>query len=122
MSDGQWAGRMESIREAENNLTGQLNYGGLIRDSATRRLVLDYKQGDLVDEIGQMRRLAQAFLALADALDDPGIECSVQMPAAEDADENGFVEWLRSGVWLRGLVSGNRPVDATHWRPLPSKR
>lgn len=66
---------MGSIREAEKNLTGQLNYGGLVQDSATRRLVLDYKQGDLVDEIGQMRRLAQAFLELADALEDPGIVC-----------------------------------------------
>lgn len=106
---------MHDIEAAEMKLRAQLNYGGIVHDQADHNLVMDYRQGDLPDEIGQMRRLASAFSELADALEEKGLACSEQRPSADDADENGFVEWLRSGQWLRGLWN-DQPIDATRWR------
>lgn len=113
---------MTMIKEADKRLTEQLNYGGITLDPDTNRLVMDYAQGDLTDEIGQMRRLSQAFDQLADALEDQGVACSERLPTEDDADANGFVEWRRSGRWVRNLVSGGQPVDATHWRRLPARQ
>ncbi|WP_300500756.1 hypothetical protein [Marinobacter sp.] len=109
------------IEVAEKNLKVQMNYGGILHDPNDHKLVMDYRQGDLPDEIGQMRRLAMAFNKLADALEDKGIDCSERLPQEDDADENGFVEWLRSGVWLRGPVSEGKPVDASRWRSMGSR-
>ncbi len=103
------------IEAAEKRLRVQLNYGGIVHDPEDHKLVMEYRQGDLPDEIGQMRRLASAFNSLADALEEKGVACVERLPKADDADENGFVEWLRSGQWLRGLWE-DQPVDATRWR------
>lgn len=111
---------MPEIEAAEKRLRVQLNYGGIVHDPADHKLVMEYRQGDLPDEIGQMRRLASAFNELADALEDKGRACSEQLPSADDADENGFVEWLRSGQWLRGLWE-EQPVDATRWRCMSTR-
>lgn len=108
----------EEVLAAENRLSTQLNYGGIERDSVSGKLEMNYRPGDLPDEIGQMRRLARAFEALADSLEDKGIECAQRLPTQDDADDNGDVEWLRSGVWMRGRVSTGVPVDATRWRCL----
>ena len=43
-------------------------------------------------------------------------DCNIRLPSSDDADKNGMVEWLRSGVACRNTVDGGRPVDATHWR------
>lgn len=59
---------MSEIEAAEKRLRVQLNYGGIVHDPADHKLVMEYRQGDLSDEIGQMRRLASAFNELADAL------------------------------------------------------
>lgn len=111
---------MSDIELAEITLKAQLNYGGILRDPKDHKLVMDYCQGDLPDEIGQMRRLASAFNSLADALEDKGIACSERLPNADDADASGFVEWLRSGQWLRGLWQ-EQPVDATRWRCMSAR-
>jgi hypothetical protein len=52
------------IQEAEKRLTAQLNYGGihLNRMHSPGHLSLEYQQGDLVDEVAQMRVLASAFM------------------------------------------------------------
>lgn len=103
------------IEAAEKRLRVQLNYGGIVHDPEDHKLVMEYRQGELPDEIGQMRRLASAFNSLANALEEKGVACVERLPKADDADENGFVEWLRSGQWLRGLWE-DKPVDATRWR------
>lgn len=71
---------MTEIVAAENNLTAQLNYGGILHDPDDHKLVMEYRQGDLPDEIGQMRRLAAAFNGLADALEDKGVDCAERLP------------------------------------------
>lgn len=103
------------VAAAEQRLRVQLNYGGIIRDPESGKLSMNFRHGDLPDEIGQMRRLASAFDSLADALEDKGVACKDRLPGADDADEKGFVEWLRSGQWLRGGWE-EQPVDATRWR------
>lgn len=60
---------MSEILASEKRLRVQLNYGGIVHDPFDRNLVMEYQQGDLPDEIGQMRRLASAFNELADALE-----------------------------------------------------
>lgn len=74
---------MSEIEAAEKRLRTQLNYGGLIHDPADHKLEMEYRQGDLPDEIGQMRRLASAFNELADVLEEKGLACSEQLPSAE---------------------------------------
>lgn len=111
---------MSEIESAEKRLRAQLNYGGIAHDPTDHKLVMEYRQGDLPDEIGQMRRLASAFKELADAFEDKGLDCSEKRPSADDADENGFVEWLRSGQWLRGPWK-EQPVDATRWRCMGAR-
>lgn len=71
---------MIDIETAEKNLRVQLNYGGIVQTPEGRMLVMEYHEGDLPDEIGQMRRLASAFSSLADALEDKGLFCSEQLP------------------------------------------
>lgn len=46
---------------------------------------------------------------------------SEQLPTKEDADENGLIEWFRSGVWVRGSISNDVPVDATAWRHIDER-
>lgn len=61
----------ERISRAEKNVNEQLSYGGIFPSSGPFGGTLDYRyqDGDLADEIGQMRRLADAFSQLADALE-----------------------------------------------------
>ena len=59
------------VKEAENEVYQCLNYGGIFHDEAptSKAIELAYEQGDLSDEIPQMRRLANALNELADALE-----------------------------------------------------
>lgn len=68
-SFGEQVEPMVRVEQAERNLTAQLNYGGIFIDHqhTSRHITMEYEQGDLPDEIGQMRRLAEAFTELADA-------------------------------------------------------
>jgi hypothetical protein len=43
-------------------------------------------------------------------------------PGVEDADGNGDVLWLRSGVECLGRVASGCPLDASHWRETDSKQ
>lgn len=60
----------ETIHSAERELQNLLNYGGinLTQPPSPGRLSIDFRQGDLSQEIRQMRRLSDAFSRLADAL------------------------------------------------------
>lgn len=60
------------VANADRRLQMELNYGGIFVNSMCNpgHIHMEWKNGgDLEDEIGQMRRLAAAFLELADALD-----------------------------------------------------
>lgn len=59
------------IKLAEKHVNEQLSYGGIFPGTGPfgRTLEYRYQDGDLVDEIGQMRRLADALNSLADALE-----------------------------------------------------
>lgn len=61
----------ERIKRAEKHVNEQLSYGGVFPSIGPfgRTLEYRYQDGDLVDEIGQMRRLAKALSDLADALE-----------------------------------------------------
>lgn len=61
----------ERVRQAEKRINALLNYGGIHLDHvhSPGYLSLEYQQGDLSDEIGQMRNLSNAFADLADALE-----------------------------------------------------
>ena len=61
----------ERIIRAEKHVNEQLSYGGIFPDTGPFGGTLEYRylDGDLADEIGQMRRLADAFSQLADALE-----------------------------------------------------
>ncbi|EGR1049103.1 hypothetical protein RZ186_003335 [Vibrio cholerae] len=60
------------VKKAENEVYQCLNYGGIFHDEAptSKAIELAYEQGDLSDEIPQMRRLANALNELADALEE----------------------------------------------------
>jgi hypothetical protein len=89
---------INEIETAEKNLRAQLNYGGILHNPNDCKLAMEYRQRDLPNEIGQMRRLAHAFNSLADALEDKGTACSERLPKEDDADIHGNVEWLRGQV------------------------
>ncbi|WP_456017470.1 hypothetical protein [Pseudomonas fluorescens] len=59
------------IKQAEKRVNEQLSYGGIFPATGPFGSTLEYRyqDGDLVDEIGQMRRLASALNHLADALE-----------------------------------------------------
>lgn len=59
------------VKRAEREVHACLNYGGIFHDGGptTQELELAYDQGDLSDEIPQMRRFAAALNELADALE-----------------------------------------------------
>ncbi len=61
----------ERIKRAEKHVNEQLSYGGIFPSTGPFGSTLEYRyqDGDLVDEIGQMRRLAGALNQLADALE-----------------------------------------------------
>jgi len=61
----------ERIKRAEKHVNEQLSYGGISPRNGPfgRTLQYRYQDGDLVDEIGQMRRLADALNRLANALE-----------------------------------------------------
>lgn len=61
----------ERIKRAEKLVNEQLSYGGIFPSTGPFGSTLEYRyrDGDLVDEIGQMRRLAGALNQLADALE-----------------------------------------------------
>ncbi|MFW5301077.1 hypothetical protein ACOAMY_17290 [Pseudomonas aeruginosa] len=61
----------ERIKRAEKHVNEQLSYGGIFSITGPFGSALEYRyqDGDLVDEIGQMRRLADALKNLADALE-----------------------------------------------------
>ncbi|NIE78362.1 hypothetical protein F3J45_28450 [Pantoea sp. Ap-967] len=63
--------RRERIERAEKHVNEQLSYGGIfpLNGPFGKTLELRYWDGDLADEIGQMRRLADALNQLADALE-----------------------------------------------------
>lgn len=62
------------IALAEKEVRACLNYGGVYYDStaSSKELVLDYAQGDLMDEVTHMRRFAAALNELAEALETQG--------------------------------------------------
>lgn len=64
--------RQAQIDRAAKQVNEQLSYGGIFPDTGPfgRTLELRYQDGDLVDEVGQMRRLADALNQLADALEN----------------------------------------------------
>lgn len=61
----------ERIKRAEKHVNEQLSYGGIFPSTGPFGSTLEYRyqDGDLVEEIGQMRRLADALNSLADALE-----------------------------------------------------
>lgn len=61
----------DRVNDAEKRVIALLNYGGIHLDPthSPGRLTLEYQQGDLSDEVGLMRDLAQALTDLADALE-----------------------------------------------------
>ncbi|MBA6105265.1 hypothetical protein [Pseudomonas monteilii] len=61
----------ERVKRAEKHLNEQLSYGGIFPSTGPFGNTLEYRyqDGDLVDEICQMRRLADALSSLADALE-----------------------------------------------------
>lgn len=107
---------MTRLEETQARVNSLLNYGGITLEDG--RLVLDTSQGDLASEIKHMNQLCYAFADLAAALNGEGFVCAECMPTEADANEHGDVEWLRSGMWMRGRVSSGKPVDATRWRPM----
>ncbi|MBA1203644.1 hypothetical protein G7009_18135 [Pseudomonas capeferrum] len=64
----------ERIIQAEKHVNEQLSYGGIFPSTGPFGSTLEYRyhDGDLEGEIGQMRRLADAFIQLADALESHG--------------------------------------------------
>jgi hypothetical protein len=61
----------ERIKRAEKHANEQLSYGGVLPSIGPFGSMLEYRyqDGDLLDEIGQMRRLAKALGDLADVLE-----------------------------------------------------
>lgn len=61
----------ERVKRAEKHVNEQLSYGGIFPSTGPfgRTLEYRYQDGDLLDEIGQLRRLADALNSLADALE-----------------------------------------------------
>lgn len=61
----------ERTKRAEKHVNEQLSYGGIYPGTGPfgRTLEYRYHDGDLVAEIGQMRRLADALNNLADTLE-----------------------------------------------------
>jgi len=59
------------IQQIEKRLTSLLNYGGFYVDGMCNpgHITLVYEQGDLTDEIDNMRRLSATLAELANALD-----------------------------------------------------
>lgn len=62
----------ERVNAAEKQVHICLNYGGVFHDGGptSKELELAYAQGDLADEVPQMRLLAAALNELADALEE----------------------------------------------------
>ena len=98
----------DQAKKAEKRLTALLNYGGIQLDNTNSPgyLSLEYRQGDLADEIPQMRRLAKAFSDLADALEGVPEDHSNQNAAvaaiefAFTIEEGEGMDFLR--VWSEG--------------------
>lgn len=59
------------ITRAEKQVNEQLSYGGILprKGPYGRSFEYRYQEGDLLDEIGQMRRMADALNNLADTLE-----------------------------------------------------
>lgn len=114
--------RPGAVADAEQRLNDELNRSGIVVDPDTLRLMVHRTQGSGASDAGQLRKLATALWALADAYDAPGIDVTERLPVADDADSNGFVEWYRSGFWLRGPYTDGPPVDSSHWRRMPGSR
>jgi hypothetical protein len=86
------------VKQAEKKVDALLNYGGIHLDHAHSpgHLSLEYQQGDLLDEVGQMRDLAGALNELADALEERPVKSSApkyQGPLAF------FLSLLRDFLW-----------------------
>lgn len=62
---------MNAVQKAKKKLEVELNYGGIFvgNSHTTKHISMAYEQGDLPDEIGQMRRIANAFNNLANTLE-----------------------------------------------------
>lgn len=61
----------ERIDNTEKQLNAQLNYGGMLVNGelTSDRISMGWRGGEINDEINQMRRIAEAFLSLANALE-----------------------------------------------------
>lgn len=61
----------DRVKRAEVEVHACLNYGGVFHDGGptSKELEIAYEQGELSDEIPQMRRFAAALNELADALE-----------------------------------------------------
>lgn len=53
---------------------------------------------------------------------DKFVSCFDRMPTDDDANPNGDVVWLRSGVECLVRVSAGKPIDATLWKPLSGSK
>lgn len=105
--------------EVKLELRDYLNYnGGITYDSDTQNLTLRCKNKDILKEISYIRKLALSLNGLAEHLEGNGIDCNNFLPSDKDSDPHGNVEWLRSGIWMRGSVSDGQPIDATRWRSI----
>ncbi|WP_372997686.1 hypothetical protein [Marinobacter sp.] len=65
----------------------------------------------------KLEAIADAARKASETIEDQGILCEERLPSQEDANAQGMVEWLRSGVWMHGAFD-ELPVDATRWRKI----
>ncbi|KIC80948.1 hypothetical protein [Pseudomonas sp. C5pp] len=116
----------ERIKRAEKRVNEQLSYGGIFSSTGPLGSTLEYRyhDGDLDDEIGQMRRIADALGNLADALES---EAAKELAVKESEEVQvimlplrkiamGGVSSLIAGAymfWLESDVRSNPAGRAT---------
>lgn len=65
----------------------------------------------------RLKAISDSARTALEAMEDKGFACDVRLPTHADANSAGMVDWLRSGIWMRGPYN-ETPVDATRWRIL----
>lgn len=111
--------RDKTIQELEKDIAERLN-SGIIRSDENGILSIAYPHEKRADNIRELEMVSQILDNLERELEDKGVDCNDRLPDRSNADANGNVQWLRSGVWMHGPALGDRPVDATRWREIPS--
>lgn len=74
-----------------------------------------------VNDLIEIMRIAQEGMVETE-VEDPGFSLESSRPRLHDADSKGFIEWKRSGQWLRHILDDEIPVDATDWRHTDLKK